>query len=63
MINKIKGYAKASRHNFTRVVALIMAIAVLCAGTAFAATSETYIVDVYEGSQVTRVETTEEDVY
>ena len=63
MINKIKGYAKASRRNFTRVVALIMAIAVLCAGTAFAATSETYIVDVYEGSQVTRVETTEKDVY
>ncbi|MBR5190921.1 MAG: G5 domain-containing protein, partial [Clostridia bacterium] len=63
MINKIKGYAKASRHNFTRVMALIMAIAVLCAGTAFAATSETYIVDVYEGSQVTRVETTEKDAY
>lgn len=63
MINKIKGYAKASRRNFTRVIALIMAIAVLCAGTAFAATSETYIVDVYEGSQVTRVETTEKDVY
>lgn len=63
MINKIKGYAKASRRNFTRVMALIMAIAILCAGTAFAATSETYIVDVYEGSQVTRVETTEKDVY
>lgn len=63
MINKIKGYAKASRRNFTRVIALIMAIAVLCAGTAFAATSETYIVDVYEGSQVTRVETTEKDAY
>lgn len=63
MINKIKGYAKASRRNFTRVMALIMAIAVLCAGTAFAATSETYIVDVYEGSQVTRVETTEKDAY
>lgn len=63
MINKIKGYAKASRRNFTRVMALIMAIAILCAGTAFAATSETYIVDVYEGSQVTRVETTEKDAY
>ena len=63
MINKIKGYAKASRRNFTRVMALIMAIAVLCAGTAFATTSETYIVDVYEGSQVTRVETTEKDAY
>lgn len=63
MINKIKGYAKASRRNIMRVMALIMAFAVLCAGTAFAATSETYIVDVYEGSQVTRVETTEEDAY
>ncbi|MBR5203003.1 MAG: G5 domain-containing protein [Clostridia bacterium] len=63
MINKIKGYAKASRRNFTRVLALIMAIAVLCAGTAFAATSETYIVDIYEGSQVTRVETDSEDAY
>ena len=63
MINKIKGYAKASRHNIVRVMALILAIAVLCAGTAFAATSETYIVDVYEGSQVTRIETSSEDAY
>lgn len=63
MINKIKGYAKASRRNVMRVMALILAFAVLCAGTAFAATSETYIVDVYEGSQVTRVETTEKDAY
>ncbi len=63
MINKIKGYAKASRRNIMRVMALIMAFAVLCAGTAFAATSETYIVDVYEGSQVTRIETTEKDAY
>ncbi len=63
MINKIKGYAKASRKNAVRVMALIIAIAVLCAGTAFAATSETYIVDVYEGSQVTRVETSSEDAY
>ena len=63
MINKIKGYAKASRRNVMRVMALILAIAVLCAGTAFAATSETYIVDVYEGSQVTRVETSSEDAY
>lgn len=63
MINKIKGYAKASRRNIMRVMALILAFAVLCAGTAFAATSETYIVDVYEGSQVTRVETSSEDAY
>ncbi len=63
MINKIKGYAKASRRNIMRVMALIVAFAILCAGTAFAATSETYIVDVYEGSQVTRIETTEKDAY
>ncbi len=63
MINKIKGYAKATRRPMMRVMALIMAIAVLCAGTAFAATSESYIVDVYEGSQVTRIETTEKDAY
>lgn len=63
MINKIKGYAKASRHNVTRVIALIVAIAILCAGTAFAATSEVYVVDIYEGSQVTRVETTEKNAY
>lgn len=63
MINKIKGYAKASRKNIMRVLALIMAIAVLCAGTAFAATSESYIVDIYEGSQVTRIETTAKDAY
>ena len=63
MINKIKGYAKASRRNVMRVMALILAFAVLCAGTAFAATSEAYIVDIYDGSQVTRVETTEKDAY
>lgn len=63
MINKIKGYAKASRRNIMRVMAIITAFAVLCAGTAFAATSESYIVDVYEGSQVTRIETTEKDAY
>lgn len=63
MINKIKGCAKATRHFLVRVMAHITAIAVLCAGTAFATASETYIVDVYEGSQVTRVETTEKDAY
>lgn len=63
MINKIKGYAKASRRNIMHIMALILTFAVLCAGTAFAATSETYIVDVYEGSQVTRVETSSEDAY
>ncbi len=61
MNQNIKGQVKATRKIAFRVTAIIMAIVILCAGTAFAATSETssYIVDIYEGSQVTRVETTE----
>ncbi len=61
MNQNIKGQVKATRKIALRVTAIIMAIVILCAGTAFAATSEasTYIVDIYEGSQVTRVETTE----
>lgn len=63
MNKEIKGQVKATRKAILRVTALIMVIAILCAGTAFAATSETYITDVYEGSQVTRVETSETDPY
>ncbi len=63
MIKEIHGQVKAIRKPFIRIVALILALAILCAGTAFAATSETYIVDIYEGSQVTRVETSEKDPY
>ncbi len=60
MNQNIKGQIKATRRIAVRVIAIILAIAILCAGTAFAATSETsYIVDIYEDSQVTRVETTE----
>lgn len=60
MNQEIKGQVKATRNIAMRVVAIILAVAILCAGTAFAATSETsYIVDIYEGSQVTRIETTE----
>lgn len=61
MNQNIKGQVKATRKTAIRVTAIIMAIVILCAGTAFAATSETstYIVDIYEGSQVTRIETTE----
>ncbi len=62
MIKEIRGYAKATRISFMRVTALIAVLAVLCAGTAFAATGETYIVDFYEGSQITRVETSKRDV-
>lgn len=62
MIKKIIERAKATRVPL-RVVALIMALVILCAGTVFAANGEAYIVDIYEGSQVTRVETTLKDAY
>lgn len=63
MINQNKGSVKASRITLMRVTALVLAIAILCAGTAFAATSETYVVHIYEGSQITRVETWDDDPY
>lgn len=63
MIKEIRGYTKATRCFYLRVTSLIVALAVLCAGTAFAATGETYITDIYEGSQITRVETSERDAY
>ncbi len=60
MNQNIKGQVRVTRRIAVRVIAIILALAILCAGTAFAATSETpYIVDIYEGSQVTRIETTE----
>ena len=60
MNQNIKGQVKATRRIAVRVTAIILAFAILCAGTAFAATSETsYVVDIYEGSQVTRIETTQ----
>lgn len=62
MIKNIIERVKATRVPF-RVLALIMALVVLCAGTVFAASGETYIVDIYEGSQITRVETTLKDAY
>lgn len=63
MIKEIRGYAKATRVSLMRVTALIMALAVLCAGTAFAATSDLFVVDIYEGSQITRVETSQRGAY
>lgn len=62
MITNIKERAKTTQRITFRVTALVMAIAILCAGTVFAATGETYNVDIYEGSQVTRVETSSKDV-
>lgn len=63
MITELKGYAKATRATFWKVAALILAFAVLCAGTAFAATPNAYVVDIYDGSEITRVETTKTDAY
>lgn len=63
MITELKGYAKATRVTLWKVTALIMAFAVLCAGTAFAATPSQYVVDVYDGSEITRVETSKNDAY
>lgn len=60
MITELKGYAKATHSAFTRVTALISALALLCAGTAFAA-SPPYFVDIYDGFEITRVKTTVED--
>ena len=48
---------------FSKVIALILALALLCAVTAFAATPSAYVVDIYDGSEITRVETTRSDAY
>ncbi len=63
MITELKGYAKASRKTFVKVAALILAFALLCAGTAFAAAPNNYVVDIYDGSEITRVETSKTDAY
>ncbi len=61
MKKEINGMRKSSRSILLRVAAVVMAFVILCAGTAFATTGENekYVVDIYEGSQVTQVETTE----
>lgn len=61
MNQNIKGQVRETQKTAFRVTAIIMAIVILCAGTAFAATSEAsaYIVEIYEGSQVTKIETTQ----
>lgn len=60
MITELNGYVKATHTAFTKVMALILAFAVLCAGTAFA-TSPSYVVDIYDGLEVTRVSTMKND--
>lgn len=55
-----KWFANTSRRVLLRVVLLVaVIITAICAGSVFAAASETYVVDIYDGSQVIRVETSE----
>ena len=55
-----KRRANTTRRVVLRVAILVaVIIAAVCAGSVFAAASETYVVDIYDGSQVTRVETSE----
>lgn len=61
MITELKGYAKATRATLSKVTALIVALAILCAGTAFAASPTAYNVDIYDGTEVTRVSTIKTD--
>ena len=48
---------KASRKTVEKISALIIAVALLCAGTAFATTPPDFAVDVYDGANITRVVT------
>ncbi len=62
MITQVKGSIRASRLLIMRVIALVVVIAALCAGTAFAASpSFMHNVDIYEGSTITRVATLKTD--
>lgn len=61
MITNFKGHAKTSNGYIIRSVALVMALIIVWTGTAFAATTESYTVDIYDGSEVTRVETSKTD--
>lgn len=61
MITNFKGHARAVNGYLIRSVALIMALVIAWAGTAFAAANESYTVDIYDGSEVSRVETSKKD--
>ena len=62
MIKELKGYVKATRTTFSKVTALIIVFAILCAGTAFATAPSAYNVDIYDGSEITRVVTDRKSV-
>lgn len=63
MITKIKTCMEGSRLTRMRVTALIVAIAVFCAGTAFASTDDSFTVSIYDAGEVITVQTKEEDPY
>ena len=63
MITKIKTCMQESRLTRMRVTALILAIAVFCAGTAFASNTDLFTVSIYDGETVITIETNEEDPY
>ena len=61
MITSIKGIAKLTQNLMFRVIAVVMALAIFGAGTAFAASNAPYVVDIYDGATVTRIETSKQD--
>lgn len=61
MITNFKGHAKTANGYIIRSVALVTALVIVFAGTAFAAANEPYTVDIYDGSEVSRVETSKKD--
>lgn len=61
MITNFKGQPRVLSGNFVRAVASVLALVIAFAGTAFAAATEPYTVDIYDGSHVSRVETTKTD--
>ncbi len=61
MITNFKGQTISANGYFIRSVALMMALIIIFAGTAFAAANELYTVDIYDGSNVSRIETSKKD--
>ena len=61
MITSIKGIAKLTQNLMFRVLSVVMAMIIFGAGTAFAASNAPYVVDIYDGATVTRIETSKQD--
>ena len=61
MITNFKGYAKTANGLLIRCIALVMTLVIAGVGTSFAAADGPYTVDIYDGPQVSRVETSKND--